>query len=98
MENMRSIHKFDKTRFSILTVLILLTFFILAVPSYASKPDKKKYSGSFLNIRFTTTKLNQNKAGGKNGAAQVVIVSSANTNNGSQGNKVFIKKIKPAKK
>ena len=99
MENILrfSIHKFNKTGFSILTVLILLSFFILAVPSYASKPNKKKYGGSFLNIRFTTTKLNQNKAGGKNGAAQVVIVSSANTNNGSQGNKVFIKKIKPAK-
>ena len=44
---MRSIHKFDKTRFSILTVLILLTFFILAVPSYASKPDKKNIAAAF---------------------------------------------------
>ena len=94
---MSSIHKFDKTRFSIFTVLILLTFFILVVPSYASNPSKKKYSGSFLNIRFTTTKLNQNKISRKKGDAQVVIVSSANTNNSSQYNKVFIKKIKPKK-
>ncbi len=98
MENMRSIHKFKEICFSILAFLIL-TFFILTVPSYASKskPNKKKYSASFLNIRFTTTKLNQNKIGGKSGAAQVVIVSSANTNNSSQDNKVFIKKIKPKK-
>ena len=98
MENMRSINKFKETSFSILTVLIL-TFFILVVPSYASKSSKKKYAGSFLNIRFTTTKLNQNKFSGKNGSAQVVIVSSANTNNSSLGNnnKVFIKKIKQKK-
>ncbi|MCL6119944.1 MAG: LysM peptidoglycan-binding domain-containing protein [Deltaproteobacteria bacterium] len=95
---MRSINKFKETSFSILTVLIL-TFFILVVPSYASKSSKKKYAGSFLNIRFTTTKLNQNKFSGKNGSAQVVIVSSANTNNSSLGNnnKVFIKKIKQKK-
>ena len=98
MENMRSINKFKETCFSILTVLIL-TFFILVVPSYASKSSKKKYAGSFLNIRFTTTKLNQNKFSGKNGSAQVVIVSSANTNNSSLGNnnKVSIKKIKQKK-
>ncbi|MGC8554170.1 MAG: LysM peptidoglycan-binding domain-containing protein [Candidatus Acidulodesulfobacterium sp.] len=48
-----------------------------------------------MNIRFTTTKLNQNKISGKKGDAQVVIVSSANTNNSSRYNKVFIKKIKP---
>ena len=96
MKNILSIHKFNKTGFSIFAVLILLLF-ILVVPSYASKPAKKKYSGSFLNIRFTTTKLNQNKISGKNSAAQVVIVSSANANNTSQDNKVFIKKIKPKK-
>ncbi|MDA8298681.1 MAG: LysM peptidoglycan-binding domain-containing protein [Deltaproteobacteria bacterium] len=98
MENMRSIHKFKEICFSILAFLIL-TFFILTVPSYASKSksNKKKYTGSFLNIRFTTSKLNKNKISGKNGAAQVVIVSSANTNNSSQDNKVFIKKIKPKK-
>ncbi|MCL6119637.1 MAG: hypothetical protein M1584_01180, partial [Deltaproteobacteria bacterium] len=95
---MRSIHKFKEICFSILAFLIL-TFFILTVPSYASKSksNKKKYTGSFLNIRFTTSKLNKNKISGKNGAAQVVIVSSANTNNSSQDNKVFIKKIKPKK-
>ncbi len=96
MENMLGINKIHKTGLSILTVLILI-FFILVVPSYASKLNKKKYSGSFLNIRFTTSKLNQNKISGKSSGAQVVIVSSANTNNISQDNKVFIKKIKPKK-
>ncbi len=88
MENMRSIHKFKETCFSILAVVIL-SFFILVVPSYASKSksNKKKYTDSFLNIRFTTTKINQNKISGKNGAAQVVIVSSVNTNNSSQPKK-----------
>ena len=96
MENMRSIHKFKETCFSILAVVIL-SFFILVVPSYASKSksNKKKYTDSFLNIRFTTTKINQNKISGKNNAARVVIVSSINTNNSSQGDKVLIKKIKP---